>query len=195
MAGGGTSIPKMQPPEAGVTVRMYRTGFGDCFLLAFRGPDGAPVYMLIDCGVHSQYSGGAVHIRQIVDHIRASTDGRLDVVVITHEHADHISGFYAGRQVFENEISVGQVWFAWTEKPGDLAADRFAGARERRKVFDKTLRKRIVDDRDRRCFAKRRRYVASVSTSDLVEKSEKPLDRHFGACFSHRSPSPENYLL
>jgi len=86
----------MQAPETGVTVRMYRTGFGDCFLLAFRGNDGAPVYMLIDCGVHSQYEGGGDRIREIVDHIRDSTEGRLDVVAITHEHADHISGSTPG---------------------------------------------------------------------------------------------------
>ena len=118
MSGKGTSTPKMEAPETGVTVRMYRTGFGDCFLLAFRGNDGAPVYMLIDCGVHSQYKGGGDRIREIVDHIRASTDGRLEVVAITHEHADHISGFYAGRQVFQ-AMSVGQAWFGWTENPGD----------------------------------------------------------------------------
>src|SRR3984885_15039032 len=80
----------------------------------------------------------------------------------------------------------------------DLAADRFAGARQRRKVFDKTPRERIVDDRDRGGLAKRRGYVAPVGSSDLVEKSEKPLDRHVGAYIGHRSPSPEtifyNYI-
>jgi glyoxylase-like metal-dependent hydrolase (beta-lactamase superfamily II) len=118
MPGTSTSIPEMKAPETGVTVRMYRTGFGDCFLLAFRGNDGAPVYMLIDCGVHSQYKGGGERIREIAEHIRASTDGRLDVVAITHEHADHISGFYTARDVFE-DMTIRQAWFGWTEKPDD----------------------------------------------------------------------------
>jgi len=101
---------------------MYRTGFGDCFLLAFRGEDDKPVYMLIDCGVHSQWSGGGKRIVEIAEDIRASTGGHLEVVAITHEHADHISGFGAARKVFEN-MDVGEAWFGWTEKPGDPDVD------------------------------------------------------------------------
>ena len=42
------------PPANSVTVRMYHTGFGDCFLLTFHGQDGKARYMLIDCGVHQR---------------------------------------------------------------------------------------------------------------------------------------------
>ena len=116
------SILVMTAPETGVTVRMYRTGFGDCFLLAFRDQRGAPVYLLIDCGVHSQYKGGGERIRAITSHICASTEGHLHVVAITHEHADHISGFYTAREMF-NGMEIDQAWFGWTEKPGDPAAE------------------------------------------------------------------------
>jgi len=112
-------IEPMVAPDSGVTVRMYKTGFGDCFLLAFRGEGGKPVHMLIDCGVHGQWSGGGKRIVQIAEHIRASTNGRLAVVAITHEHADHISGFGAARTVFEAMDDVAESWFGWTEKPGD----------------------------------------------------------------------------
>jgi beta-lactamase superfamily II metal-dependent hydrolase len=118
----------MRAPSSGVTVRMYRTGFGDCFLLAFRGENGAPVYMLIDCGVHSQYAGGREQIVKVVDHIRESTGGNLAVIAITHEHADHISGFAKCRDIFKG-MSVGDVWFAWTEKPGDPAVEEIKNKR------------------------------------------------------------------
>ena len=36
-------MPIMKVPDTGVTVRMYRAGLGDCFLLAFRGKDRKPV--------------------------------------------------------------------------------------------------------------------------------------------------------
>ena len=42
---------RLIPPANGATVRMYRTGHGDCFLLAFAGQtEDKPVYVLIDCG-------------------------------------------------------------------------------------------------------------------------------------------------
>ncbi len=42
---------RLIPPKDGATVRMYRTGHGDCFLLAFAGKtQDKPAYVLIDCG-------------------------------------------------------------------------------------------------------------------------------------------------
>ena len=42
---------RLVPPPGGVTVRMYRIGHGDCFLLAFAGEAAdKPAYVLIDCG-------------------------------------------------------------------------------------------------------------------------------------------------
>lgn len=106
-------------PETGVTVRMYNTGFGDCFLLAFpRGRERRPFYMLIDCGAHSQYGGGAKHTKRVVSDIRKATDGYLDIVVITHEHTDHLSGFHSAREDFE-KFKIGEIWFAWTEDNRD----------------------------------------------------------------------------
>jgi len=46
------------PPAKGVAVRMYNTGFGDCFLLAFRSETGEARYVLIDCGVHQKWKCG-----------------------------------------------------------------------------------------------------------------------------------------
>ena len=44
-------MPRLELTDGGVTVRMYRPGHGDCFLLALpREGGGDPVYVLIDCG-------------------------------------------------------------------------------------------------------------------------------------------------
>lgn len=121
----------MKAPSSGVRVRMYDPGFGDCFLLAFRGRDDEPVYVLIDCGVHGQYSGGSDKIRAVLRDIRAATGGRIHLAVVTHEHADHVSGFFLGREIFAGTdgdaaggIEVDQVWFAWTEDPRNPRARR-----------------------------------------------------------------------
>jgi len=104
-------------------IRMYRPGFGDCFLLSFPKQEGGCFQMLIDCGVHGQYRGGADRMREVVKKLRQHTDGHLDVVAVTHEHADHVSGFYKGREDFE-KMTLGEVWFAWTEDPENEFARR-----------------------------------------------------------------------
>jgi hypothetical protein len=102
----------------GVTARFYCQGIGDCHLLKFTKANGDPFWMLIDCGVHTSVSGGAAKIREIVADIHAQTGGRLDVIVLTHEHWDHNSGFRSARDLFET-FEIGEVWLAWTENPSD----------------------------------------------------------------------------
>ncbi|CAA9306821.1 MAG: hypothetical protein AVDCRST_MAG68-1072 [uncultured Gemmatimonadetes bacterium] len=112
---------RLQPPAGGATVRMYRTGHGDCFLLAFPGETG-PVYVLIDCG----YKPGSPRFidtsaREITASIRQATGGHIHVAVITHEHQDHVNGItdenFAG-------ITIGETWLAWTEDRNDPIANR-----------------------------------------------------------------------
>ena len=112
-----TSATKLQ-----VTVRLYRQGFGDCFLLTFRrGPDVR--HMLIDCGVLKGDSAGEDRIKDVVANIKETVRGRLDLLVVTHEHWDHVSGFLQAQEIFDG-IEVGKVWLAWTEDPKDpLATD------------------------------------------------------------------------
>lgn len=43
---------------------------------------------------------------------------RLDALVVTHEHWDHISGFLQAEEIF-NQLKVSEVWLAWTENPKD----------------------------------------------------------------------------
>jgi Metallo-beta-lactamase superfamily len=103
-----------------VTIRHYCQGIGDCHLIKFIKDDGKNFWMLIDCGVHSSVSGGSDKIAAIVADIAEATD-RLDVVVVTHEHWDHVSGFWTERAEFE-KFSIGEVWMAWTENPADKQA-------------------------------------------------------------------------
>ncbi len=72
--------------------------------------------MLIDCGVYQTMPGGADKIRKVADNIEAETKGHLDVVVVTHEHWDHVSGFLQAQKAFD-EMSMEEIWVAWTEDP------------------------------------------------------------------------------
>ena len=108
--------PAMTAPAAGVKVRMYRQGLGDCFLLAFATGAGRPFYMLIDCGVLLGTPDAGEKMRQVAESLRDSTGGRIDVLVATHQHWDHLSGFDQAREVFD-QIDFGEVWVGWTEDP------------------------------------------------------------------------------
>lgn len=114
--------------ESRATLRLYCHGIGDCHLLKFTKDDGRDFWILIDCGIHTSISGGRETIDRIVDDIKGATE-RLDVIVATHEHWDHISGFSTAEEKFKT-FDVGEVWMAWTEDPGDpqaKALDKFKG--------------------------------------------------------------------
>jgi hypothetical protein len=118
-------MPRLRPPDDGVTVRMYRQGHGDCFLLALpREGGGDPVYVLVDCGYKPgspAYLGGT-RIDDVVKHIGEATRWRLDLAVVTHEHQDHVNGFWRERSNPFARFRIDEAWMAWTEDPADELA-------------------------------------------------------------------------
>jgi len=113
-----------------LSVRMYNVGFGDCFLLSYHVGERTH-RMLIDCGSH--LSGAGPHrMSEVVARIIADVDDgsgpHLDVVVASHRHFDHISGF-------DNRgwdaVNVDEVWLPWTEHPHDAQAARIRSAQSR----------------------------------------------------------------
>lgn len=102
---------------AGIRIRMYRVGFGDFFLMSLP-MDGRPQHVLIDCGVHA----ADIHaMADALQQMKVDTGGRLALVIMTHRHADHISGFASGKDVFAG-FTVEQVWMSWFEDRGSTAA-------------------------------------------------------------------------
>lgn len=125
---------EMEPPKSGVKVRMYRHGFGDCFLLAFPGDDGAPRYMLIDCGLHHCVNDHVKKIRRVVRDIKQATGNHIHVLVVTHEHTDHISGFQHAMDIFKDKkLKIDEVWLSWAEDLKDPVTRRL------RRKYDKQL--------------------------------------------------------
>jgi glyoxylase-like metal-dependent hydrolase (beta-lactamase superfamily II) len=122
-------------PAAGATagvirVRMYRQGLGDCFLITLPGGDG-PFHIVIDCGVVlGTDAAGIKKLRDAVDDINEVTGGKIDLLVLTHEHWDHVSGFTQAREVIAR-WKVSQVWTAWTEDPRDPLAKKLRAERQK----------------------------------------------------------------
>ncbi|MES0056551.1 MBL fold metallo-hydrolase [Mesorhizobium sp. M0078] len=115
------AAPSAVGGEAGIRVRMYRVGFGDFFLLTLRAKDGTPVHILIDCGVHARPTNS---IDRAIQQLETETGGELALIIMTHRHADHISGFDSGSEIFA-KFNVGRVWMPWFENRTDAAARAF----------------------------------------------------------------------
>jgi len=95
-----------------INVRMYRVGTGDFFLLQFKKAGKITFNLMIDCGCIN--SGKADFVDKVED-LSTTTNGVIDLLIVTHEHADHINGFEKASDIFDSKINVKKVWFAWTE--------------------------------------------------------------------------------
>src|SRR5215472_19248826 len=72
-------------------VRMYRQGLGDCFLVTLRKEDGSLWRLLIDCGVILGTPDAPKRLAEVIANLVDDTDGRVDVLAVTHEHYDHVA--------------------------------------------------------------------------------------------------------
>lgn len=81
-----------------VEIRTYQVGFGDCFLLTFKYAK-YDRNVLIDFGSMALPKGSPKdHMRRVADDIKTNSNERLDVVVATHRHTDHVSGFATNKK-------------------------------------------------------------------------------------------------
>lgn len=114
--------PKPAVPKQVVTVRMYKNLLGDCFLLRIVEKQ-KTAHILIDCGILQNVAGDRETMQAVAASVVADTNGHLDLLVVTHEHHDHISGFaHAADTFFSDHLTIGNLWMAWTENERDPQA-------------------------------------------------------------------------
>jgi len=147
-----------------VRIRMYRVGFGDCFLLSFpisNPPPGADTHrhVLVDCGVHVK--GDLKLIDRAVGHIEATTAQKLAVVIATHSHQDHISGF---SQKF-SDFDIAEVWLPWCE---DLRDKNAVKLQKKSALLVEQLRQHFEADAHESSVTKKR-ASAMAAIANLVQ--------------------------
>lgn len=128
----------------GVRIRMYRPGLGDCFLLSCS--DGSQArHVLIDCGVFVGTTGEKARLREIASNVvqtaagTRSQPGVMAAIVATHEHWDHVAGFFHAADIFQ-ELPPERVWVAWTEDPDQtIARERKANHRQMAMAVEKAV--------------------------------------------------------
>jgi hypothetical protein len=102
-------------------IRIYRHGLGDCILIRLHRRSGTDYKILIDCGVAVATRDASSKMIGVVKDVIHETDGAIDVLAVTHEHWDHVSGFAQAEDAFKG-LAVGEVWVAWTEDTTDPLA-------------------------------------------------------------------------
>jgi hypothetical protein len=105
-----------------VVIRSYQVGFGDCYLLAF-DYGSEERFLLVDFGTNGTPKGNnKQQMLLIAKDIYRRCDGKLHVVVATHRHKDHISGFSTEGKESSGKIIAScrpdMVVQPWTEAPG-----------------------------------------------------------------------------
>ena len=103
-------------------VRSYNVDVGDCIYV--RVPNGnEDFHILIDCGSKGSKSilkTALEHLEQDLPVIAGTDKRRLDLVVATHIHEDHIKGFDA--EDFK-KIQIGHIWLSAVMDPAHPQAD------------------------------------------------------------------------
>jgi Metallo-beta-lactamase superfamily len=107
---------------ARASVRVYRQGLGDCILVRVKRTNGDDFKLLIDCGVVLGTERAVDAMTRVVENLVHDTDQKVDVIAITHEHWDHLSGFIQAKDSFK-KLTAASVWVAWTEDPNDDLAN------------------------------------------------------------------------
>ena len=133
---------RLLPRPGEIRMRLYGQGLGDCFLLAFprqNEPD-SPSYLVIDCGAAMSTPDKDLRIRKVVENIHAATGGHIDVLAITHQHFDHISGFQDAWQEWK-KIAVDAVYLPWTESTAERGEHKSASSF--RDVLDRAAKKAL----------------------------------------------------
>jgi hypothetical protein len=138
----GENHGRLLPKAGEIRMRLYGQGLGDCFLLAFPRPGEAnnPCYLVIDCGIAKSTPEKDVRIQRVVENIHQATGGHLDVLAITHQHFDHISGFQDAWQEWQR-ITVDALYLPWTE--ATAAEGEHAGRADFRKVLEEAAKKAL----------------------------------------------------
>lgn len=136
-----------------VSIRMYCIGTGDCFVLKFFRTNAAPFVMMIDCG---SCQGDKKWFEDYIDNpiepykqecLKNFVAGTIDLLVITHEHTDHVTGFNKCSDVFKN-LTIKEAWFAWTEDPDDTSGDA-AELLKKRKEMKQAFGKAVSEVKNR----------------------------------------------
>jgi hypothetical protein len=112
----------------GLRIRMYNVGFGDCILMSFSyaaavadtldpGSKRDSRHILFDFGSTSR-PRSRLTLKAVAEQLEQDCGGRLDAIVVTHRHRDHLSAFgTASTRKIVRRLDPRLIVRSWTENP------------------------------------------------------------------------------
>jgi beta-lactamase superfamily II metal-dependent hydrolase len=92
-----------------ITLRAYNVLFGDALLVSWDEDDG-PHHAWVDFG--NFHNDANAVFEKVYNDVLSRTGGKLDLLVITHRHLDHMEGFYSLRKRFKADFTIQRLWYA-----------------------------------------------------------------------------------
>ncbi len=137
-------------PITSVKVRMYKMGTGDCISVKFLHNSEVTYSMLFDCGC---FTGSKARLTPFVKELIRDLDGKVDALVVTHEHQDHVLGFQRCEDLFVEGLSAGEIWMGWTEDDSKPKVRRWKRDYGQKKMALARAAKRLNEEVDSTAFA------------------------------------------
>ena len=174
---------RMPPPSRAsgperLTIRAYDVGFGDCFLLTFHYAR-RQRHVLIDFGsTAARTPRDSPRYDHHAENIAEVTGGTLDAVVVTHRHADHLSGFTTRDGKGRATSSASAPGMPSSCSPGPRTRSCAEGGRRRRRVDGRALAlaqvRSIEAMHDVAAVVARRAAKIDVSDVEVEPENEEP---------------------
>lgn len=121
---------KSAPQLTEVEVCMFRMGTGDCLVVKLLAGKKTTFTMMIDCGTQRKWKEVSNYMQDLIDY----TAGHVDVLVVTHEHDDHVNLFHYYKEFLRDKLKVDQVWLAWSENESDKTVDEWRQLQSRMRM-------------------------------------------------------------
>src|SRR5262245_6725435 len=104
---------RLRPLEEGramsITLRAYNVLFGDALLVSWDETDGVH-HAWVDFG--NFHNDANAVFEKVYNDVLQRTNGKLDLLVITHRHLDHMEGFHSLRKRFKTDFQIQRLWYA-----------------------------------------------------------------------------------
>lgn len=171
------------------TLFAFNVGFGDCFLLRFQYADNSRRHVLIDFGSTRQPKPRPANfLTRVAEQIQELCGGKLDIIVATHRHKDHIYGFRTNKSGTApgnviRDCNPTLILQPWTEHP-DAARDAtvspdqleesraFAGALKNMSGFSAAIYRIAKADEERGVFSPQvRKAMAFLGENNIANKN------------------------